>query len=178
MNTSSETSVNAEAGYDSQFPRPTPRRIVISILVVIGAIVIVGVSLWGWPGSDEVDQEAVAWQREGVRIETVDTVFGDGREAQGGDRVTVHVRASFENQGAAIFDQSFLDTYEQDRPLTFTVGGRHISPVGLDQGVAGMRVGGTRLITIPPELGFGAEQIGSVPPYSTLYYEVELIDVN
>jgi FKBP-type peptidyl-prolyl cis-trans isomerase len=97
---------------------------------------------------------------------------GAGTEACAGHTVTVHYVGTLTN--GTKFDSS------RDRGnsgFTFQLGaGRVIA--GWDQGVAGMKVGQLRKLTIPPELAYGAEGFGSViPPHSTLVFEVELLAV-
>ena len=96
---------------------------------------------------------------------------GGGAEATPGK--TVHVHYTGWLTDGTKFDSSL----DRGDPFTFPLGaGRVIK--GWDQGVAGMKVGGKRKLTIPPELGYGARGSGAaIPPNSTLVFEVELIDV-
>jgi FKBP-type peptidyl-prolyl cis-trans isomerase len=96
-----------------------------------------------------------------------DLVVGTGPVAETGDTVTVDYVGRLE--GGAQFDSS----YDRGEPFTFTAGAGQVIP-GWDQGVPGMRVGGTRRLTIPPNLGYGLNQVGSIPPNSTLTFEIEL----
>lgn len=109
----------------------------------------------------------------GLKFE--DTVEGSGAEAQAGQNVTVHYTGWLYNDGAkgAKFDSS------KDRrdPFQFALGAGMVIR-GWDEGVQGMKVGGTRLLVIPPELGYGARGAGGViPPNATLMFEVELLAV-
>jgi FKBP-type peptidyl-prolyl cis-trans isomerase FkpA len=61
-------------------------------------------------------------------------------------------------------------------PLVFTVGSSQVIP-GFSQGVQGMRVGGTRRVVIPPDLGYGSRANGSIPANSTLIFEIALRSV-
>jgi FKBP-type peptidyl-prolyl cis-trans isomerase FkpA len=70
-----------------------------------------------------------------------------------------------------VFDTSLGGT-----PFTFTLGGGQVIK-GWDQGVAGMRVGGIRRLVIPSSLAYGATRRGSIPPYATLVFEIELLGV-
>lgn len=113
-----------------------------------------------------------------IRTEIVDSTVGEGEEAQAGKLVTVHYtgwlhdKKSPENKGVK-FDSS----RDRDEPFEFPLGmGRVIS--GWDAGVAGMKVGGSRTLTIPPEMGYGRRGAGGViPPNATLVFDVELLDV-
>ena len=104
-----------------------------------------------------------------------DTVNGTGDEATAGLHVNVHYTGWLYSNGVkgAKFDSS------KDRGDTFgfALGAGQVIR-GWDEGVQGMRVGGTRVLVIPPELGYGARGAGGViPPNATLMFEVELIDI-
>ena len=78
-----------------------------------------------------------------------------------------------DGQRGAQFDSS----KERGVPFDFPLGGRMVI-AGWDLGVQGMKIGGTRVLTIPPELGYGARGAGGViPPNATLLFEVDLLDV-
>jgi len=100
-----------------------------------------------------------------------DVVVGAGAEAVAGKRVTVHYRGTLTN--GTKFDAS----YDRNKPFEFNLGAGEVIK-GWDQGVAGMKVGGKRKLTVPPELGYGARGAGSaIPPNATLVFEVELLGV-
>ena len=104
-----------------------------------------------------------------------DTVVGGGEEAQAGQDVTVHYTGWLYKDGekGAKFDSS----KDRQDPFSFSLGAGMVIK-GWDQGVQGMRVGGTRVLVIPPELGYGARGAGGViPPNATLMFEVELLGV-
>lgn len=104
-----------------------------------------------------------------------DTVTGTGDEARAGQHVTVHYTGWLYNNGVkgAKFDSS----KDRNDPFEFGLGARMVI-AGWDEGVQGMKVGGTRLLVIPPELGYGARGAGGViPPNATLMFEVELLAV-
>ncbi|RKH01542.1 MULTISPECIES: FKBP-type peptidyl-prolyl cis-trans isomerase [Corallococcus] len=106
-----------------------------------------------------------------MSLKTEDVKVGTGAEATKGKTVTVHYVGTLTT--GAKFDSS----RDRGQGFTFPLGaGRVIQ--GWDQGVAGMKVGGVRKLTIPPELGYGAGGFPPViPPNSTLLFEVELLDV-
>lgn len=109
----------------------------------------------------------------GLQIE--DLTVGSGAEAKAGSNVLVHYTGwLFQNgQQGAKFDSS----HDRSQPFSFPLGAGHVIR-GWDEGVAGMRVGGKRRLTIPPEMGYGARGAGGViPPNATLLFEVELLGV-
>lgn len=99
----------------------------------------------------------------------VELECGDGDEAATGDAVTVHYTGKLEH--GAEFDSSV-----GGEPFTFTLGNGLVIQ-GWEQGVPGMRVGGTRRLTIAPELGYGEAGYGPVPPDATLVFDIELLEV-
>ncbi len=98
-----------------------------------------------------------------------DLVTGDGAEAAAGQEVTVHYT------GWLTDGRKFDSSKDRDDPFVFPLGGGRVIR-GWDEGVQGMKVGGTRKLTIPPALGYGARGAGGViPPNATLVFEVELL---
>ena len=104
-----------------------------------------------------------------------DTVTGTGAEAKPGRNVTVHYTGwLFENgeQG-----QKFDSSKDRGEPFEFELGAGKVIK-GWDEGVAGMKVGGKRKLTIPSKLGYGARGAGKViPPDADLVFEVELLKI-
>jgi FKBP-type peptidyl-prolyl cis-trans isomerase FkpA len=101
-----------------------------------------------------------------------DIVEGSGAEAVAGQHVSVHYT------GWLTDGTKFDSSKDRDAPFDFPLGARHVI-AGWDEGVQGMKIGGTRKLTIPPQLGYGARGAGGViPPNATLVFEVELLGVN
>ena len=98
-----------------------------------------------------------------------DKKVGKGAEAKAGDTVTVHYKGWLDN--GTVFDTSKKPGRE---PFAFTLGGGQVIK-GWDEGVAGMKVGGVRELVIPPDLGYGDMEMGTIPANSTLHFEVELL---
>lgn len=97
--------------------------------------------------------------------------IGTGAEAKAGNTVSVNYLGTLTN--GTKFDSS----YDRGQPFSFVLGTGHVIP-GWDQGVASMKVGGKRKLTIPPSLAYGATGVpGAIPPNATLIFEVELLGV-
>jgi FKBP-type peptidyl-prolyl cis-trans isomerase len=99
-----------------------------------------------------------------------DTKVGDGPVAQAGQMASVHYTGWLPD--GTKFDSS----RDAGQPFGFTIGQGQVIK-GWDEGVAGMKVGGRRLLVIPPDLGYGAQGSGPIPPNSTLVFDVELLGV-
>jgi FKBP-type peptidyl-prolyl cis-trans isomerase len=105
----------------------------------------------------------------GLQIE--DTVAGAGAAAKAGDTVEVHYVGTFPD------GRSFDSSRTRGQPFRFKLGAGQVIK-GWDEGVAGMKVGGTRNLIIPPELAYGSRGAGSaIPPNATLHFEVELLRI-
>jgi FKBP-type peptidyl-prolyl cis-trans isomerase FkpA len=104
----------------------------------------------------------------GLKIE--DTKVGTGPEAVAGKTVSVHYTGTLTN------GQKFDSSLDRGQPFKFKLGAGMVIK-GWDQGFAGMKVGGKRKLTIPPDLAYGSRAIGPIPPNSTLLFDVELLGV-
>ena len=99
------------------------------------------------------------------------TQIGDGDIAENGQRVTVHYEGRLTDE--TVFDAS----KPRGQPFNFTIGAGQVIQ-GWEQGVAGMKVGEKRRLTIPENFGYGAVGAGEViPPHATLVFDIELLSV-
>ena len=107
-----------------------------------------------------------------------DTTPGTGAEAAAGQRVTVHYTGWLHDPTAANGrGKKFDSSKDRGDPFRFQLGAGQVI-AGWDEGVQGMKIGGTRVLLIPSELGYGARGAGGViPPNATLVFEVDLLSV-
>jgi FKBP-type peptidyl-prolyl cis-trans isomerase FkpA len=113
-----------------------------------------------------------------TELKKIDTVVGDGKEAATGNDVDVHYTGWLYDENAPGHKgQKFDSSLDRGQLFSFPLGAGHVIK-GWDQGVAGMKVGGRRQLTIPPELGYGSRGAGGViKGNETLIFVVDLIDV-
>ena len=105
-------------------------------------------------------------------LEIEDQIVGDGDEAIAGQTVEVHYT------GWLTDGTKFDSSHDRNQTFSFKLGGGQVI-AGWDQGVAGMKIGGSRKLTIPPDLGYGERGAGGViPPNATLVFKVELIGLS
>lgn len=157
--------------------------VIVLVAVVIGAFGLVTLSYIKLPSftknSDEdvlnfdevdiVEVEGDNINMEGLVVEDIET--GDGAESKEGNKVTVHYK------GTLTDGTQFDSSYDRGEPFSLTLGAGEVIE-GWDKGLVGMKVGGKRKLTIPPELGYGEAGAGDdIPPNSTLIFEVELLEV-
>ncbi len=112
-------------------------------------------------------------------LQMTDITEGAGAMALAGKQVSVHYTgwlfdpSAPENKG-----RKFDSSRDRGEPFSFKLGAGHVIS-GWDRGVAGMRIGGQRRLTIPPEFGYGARGAGGViPPSATLVFDVELLGID
>lgn len=105
-------------------------------------------------------------------VKTEDLVVGTGAEVKNGSQVGV-------NYVLKLADGTLIQDSKQvavGQAFEFTAGAGQLIP-GWEAGILGMKVGGKRIITIPPSLGYGSQQAGPIPPNSTLVFEIEVVSV-
>lgn len=112
---------------------------------------------------------SITTTESGLQIEEIRV--GNGETAAHGQFVSVHYT------GWLLNGKQFDSSRDRGEPFDFPLGERNVI-AGWDEGVQGMRVGGIRKLTIPPQLGYGARGAGGViPPNATLVFEVELLGI-
>ena len=102
-----------------------------------------------------------------TKLVTKDIVVGKGAAAKAGDKLEMHYLG-------ALFDgEQFEASWDSDQPFALTLGEGGVIP-GWDQGIVGMKEGGRRLLVIPPDLAYGAQGQGNIPPDATLLFVLDL----
>jgi peptidylprolyl isomerase len=110
-------------------------------------------------------------------LKYTDNKVGTGAEAKPGDKVTVNYTGWLYENGKK--GKKFDSSLDRNEPFAFTLGAHQVIP-GWDLGVAGMKVGGERTLTIPPDLAYGRQGAGGgvIPPNATLLFDVQLLKVD
>ena len=123
-------------------------------------------------------EETLKEENKMTEFTIIDNQFGEGREAEKGLTITVHY-------SGWIYDENeddkkgnkFDSSKDRNEPFTFVLGVGQVIK-GWDDGFAGMKIGGTRTIIIPSEMGYGSRGAGSViPPNADLIFDVELLGI-
>lgn len=158
--------------------RLTPRRRAIAFVAALAACAIASSARAGQPANTPPATPPVAAVPEAALLVT-DIIKGVGDEAFPGMVVLVHYTGWLYDPNAKdLRGRHFDGSRERGQPLSFHLGaGRVIR--GWEQGIPGMKVGGTRRLVIPPELAYGSKGAGNgvIPPGATLLFEVELLAV-
>lgn len=141
--------------------------VVVALAVIAGLVV--GVMVWsGSTGSDNTgggtSSPATSASPSGLQV--TDIKVGDGAVAAPGDTLTVSYVGTLQDGS----------TFDSNDHFSFVVGTGQVIK-GWDKGMVGMKVGGERKLVIPPDLAYGSQAMGSIPPNSTLTFDVKLLDV-
>jgi peptidylprolyl isomerase/FKBP-type peptidyl-prolyl cis-trans isomerase FkpA len=162
------------------------KKIILTVGFVALVGLVIGAGVWydtqqeqaSMAAQARVGQTVIAAQNAAQQaimqnFKITDIVVGTGTKAQNGDTVSVLYTGSLDN--GTVFDAS---SKHGNQPFSFTIGAGQVIQ-GWDLGVVGMRVGGKRELTIPPELGYGANPPpgSNIPPNATLHFTIELLSV-
>ncbi len=146
-----------------------PTSLVFSSSILKSFALLVLIVIFLMPCAGQAAKEVMVKTSSGLQY--ADLVVGNGREAHAGETATVHYT------GTLVDGTKFDSSKDRNKPFSFRLGAGHVIK-GWDEGVEGMKIGGTRKLVIPPELGYGARGAGStIPPNATLIFEVELLDL-
>ncbi len=148
--------------------------LIILIIVIVGLVVMLrqpAAAPATAPASSTSQTSSQQNTNTPTQLQKIDETVGTGAEAVPGKQVTVNYTGTLAN--GQVFDSS----YSRNQPFSFTLGAGQVIK-GWDEGVVGMKVGGKRKLIIPPSLGYGSQAVGSIPPYSTLTFQIQLLSVN
>ncbi|HVV14945.1 MAG TPA: FKBP-type peptidyl-prolyl cis-trans isomerase [Candidatus Paceibacterota bacterium] len=150
----------------------TTQTLIRGIAVTVAlAVVLVFFILFGNPLGGDILSGSVDQMSGGQPTQLIaqDEVVGTGAEARVGDTLSVNYTGKLE-------DGTVFDTSVGRGPYPFVLGAGEVIP-GWDQGLAGMKVGGKRLLIIPASLAYGSQGRGPIPPNATLIFEVQLVGI-
>ena len=148
----------------------TRKNLVTGVAIALSVAVVYLFFIYGNPFSVlNQDQAASALSGSQGQLIIQDEAAGNGTEAKVGDTLYVHYTGKLQN--GTVFDTSIGSD-----PYKFVLGAGQVIP-GWDQGLQGMKVGGKRLLIIPPDLAYGSQDYGPIPANSTLTFEVQLVDI-
>lgn len=144
------------------------KKILAWVVLTLGLLVVAGC---GGGGS------GTAASTGPTTLQVTDTKVGTGTLAAAGNLVTVHYSGWLYDAAAANFQGALFDSSVGKSPFQFKLGAGQVI-AGWDQGVAGMRVGGTRTLVIPSSMGYGATGVpGAIPANAALVFNVEMLAV-
>ena len=113
---------------------------------------------------------------DGVPFTVTDLIVGTGAEAMNGQLLTMDYTGWLYDANAPDNKGQVFDSTDGRAPFSFVLGSGQVIQ-GWDQGLGGMRVGGKRRLVIPPELAYGEQRSGVIPPNATLIFEIDLISM-
>lgn len=116
----------------------------------------------------EINEAQQAALEKGLKIEEIK--IGEGPAAEAGQFIRAHYTGILSN------GDEFDSSHNRGEPLEFQLGVGQVIE-GWDVGMQGLKVGGKRKLTIPPEMGYGSRDMGVIPPNSTLIFDVELVEI-
>ena len=140
-------------------PPNSDLKLVVELIDVKERIV---VEMW------DVDSTKLRTTESGLQYSII--TEGEGENADSGNVVTVHY------SGFLADGTKFDSSVERDEPFSFLLGMGQVIP-GWEEGLKLMRKGSKARLVIPPELGYGEISVGPIPPNSTLFFDIELVDV-
>src|SRR3989344_5955813 len=149
------------------------KSIVIAAIAILAIVLLFYFSGKFFPqkenGSLDSNMNKEIVMENGLKVE--DVKLGTGAEAKEGNMITAHYT------GTLLDGTKFDSSLDRGTPFSFQLGSGQVI-AGWDQGVPGMKVGGKRKLTIPPDLAYGEQGIpGAIPPNATLIFEIELLSV-
>lgn len=142
---------------------------IIGVSVVVLSVLIIFGQNAGWIKTNKkTNQAAMITKDDGLIIKDISE--GSGKAARIGDVLIVNY------SGTLMDGTEFDSSYKRQQPFRFQLGAGQVIR-GWEEGFEGMKIGGKRELTIPPDLGYGSNEVGPIPANSTLKFMVELVDI-
>jgi len=154
------------------------RRFIVAVSMLAALALTFALTGCGSSTSTDTSSTDQSASTTNEKLQIKDLKVGTGAAVKSGDTVTVNYSGWLyvNGQKTTEFDSSTDSSFNHVQPFTTQIGvGQVIA--GWDQGIIGMKVGGTRSLIIPPSLGYGAQANGAIPANSTLYFEVDLLSI-
>ena len=142
---------------------------VVVAISVVGFFFVFGQSVVSF-FSNGTSNNSITMAQDQSKLLVQDEVVGTGEAAMVGSQVVVHYTGKFVD--GTVFDSSV----SRGEPIQFVLGSGQVIK-GWDEGLIGMKVGGKRLLQIPPEYAYGDKGVGPIPGGATLIFEVELLKI-
>ncbi len=144
------------------------KGLLIAVVVIVALTTILGTGGFGLgSGISQTPQDA---QDAEPVVEAQELAVGTGPQAAAGDTLTVNYT------GTLVDGTKFDSSYDRNEPISLVLGAGDVIR-GWDIGLTGMRAGGKRKLTIPPELAYGDQAVDGIPANATLVFEVELLSI-
>lgn len=144
--------------------------IIAGAVVIVSALFIFKVIPFSLPAKQAVPVTETTGTKSSEELKIEESEVGTGEEVKKGDTILIHYTGTLSD--GTKFDSS----YDRGEPFETQIGVGAVIQ-GWDEGVVGMKTGGKRKLIIPPSLGYGDRQMGSIPANSTLIFDVELIEI-
>lgn len=149
------------------------RNFIAAVILGVIALVVFGYFVFGFngqplPSQDQANTEDIENTPKELVVE--DITEGTGEAVKSGDTIKIDYKGTLVD--GTVFDSS----YDRGEPFETQIGVGQVIK-GWDEGVIGMKAGGKRKLTIPPDMAYGEQGVGNIPPNSTLIFEVELIEI-
>lgn len=153
-------------------------KTVLTAVAVFATVALGAAGYSALAGTPQENKEKPAMKKTITDLESIDVNTGEGKEAIPGTNVKVHYTGwLYDPSQPDGHGSKFDSSVDRGEPFMFFLGGGQVIR-GWDEGVAGMKVGGKRTLIIPSHMGYGSRGAGGViPPYATLLFDVELIEV-
>ena len=150
------------------------KQFIISVIIGILVLVVFAYFIFGLNGSSNTGTPSQPNPQASTattdKLQIQDEKIGSGAAVQKGDTININYVGTLTN--GTKFDASA----DHGGPFTTQIGVGQVIK-GWDEGIIGMKVGGKRKLIIPPSLGYGNQNMGSIPPNSTLIFQVELVGI-